>query len=274
MSPEQAAGQAVDHRSDIYSLGVIMYQVFAGHLPFDAESYMGVMTKHMFEQPLLPSHWTSELRGPLEDMIMRALQKKPEQRYQSMLQLRDDLERAHGGQALQPLAATNAEPVLAGFTGTQPALDNPWTSGEMPAAGMVLEDDDPVALPMQKRPVWLLWLIGVLVLGLAALSFGVWGGATQTSSAIPVAPAVAPSTEAPPGNAAPAVTEPGHAPAAPAAQAPSSVEQPAAVVRAPSGIDHAALSEKKPRANPAPKKAPHKRSPARRNRSEVVDPWQ
>lgn len=290
MSPEQAAGQAVDHRSDIYSLGVIMYQVFAGQLPFDAESYMGVMTKHMFEQPLLPSHWTTELRGPLEDIIMIALQKKPEQRYQSMLQLRDDLERAHSGQPLQTSAPANAEPALAGFTGTQsvPAhtvIDKPaLISAEVPAASSVFDDDEPVSLPKQKRPVWLLLLIGVLVVGLAALSFGVWGGSPQTTSPIPAAQAgamaapagtasadmpsgtAAPSSALPSGMAAPpSGTAPGTSNDAPAPRAPNRVEHAAPAGRAPSR----APGDKKPRARSTPKNTPPERSG-----TEVVDPWQ
>jgi len=91
MSPEQASGQAVDHRADVYSFGVIMYEMFCGRVPFEAETYMGVLTQHMFARPVRPSAiggaaGVAEL-GALEDITMTCLAKKPEERFASM----DDL---------------------------------------------------------------------------------------------------------------------------------------------------------------------------------------
>jgi serine/threonine protein kinase len=86
MSPEQASGDDVDHRADLYALGVIMYEVFAGRVPFEADSYMGVLTKHMFMVPEPPSRVNAAIRqlGALEDVTLKCLEKKPAARYPSM----------------------------------------------------------------------------------------------------------------------------------------------------------------------------------------------
>ncbi|HKQ71631.1 MAG TPA: serine/threonine-protein kinase [Polyangiaceae bacterium] len=94
MSPEQASGGEVDHRTDIYALGIIMYEMFTGRVPFEADSYMGVLTKHMFMVPEPPSavHAAARELGALEDVTMRCLEKKPEGRYDSMLAFIRDVE--------------------------------------------------------------------------------------------------------------------------------------------------------------------------------------
>jgi serine/threonine protein kinase len=86
MSPEQASGQSVDHRADVYSLGVIMYEMFCGRVPFEAETYMGVLTQHMFARPARPSAVAGAARelGALEDITMTCLAKRPEDRFTSM----------------------------------------------------------------------------------------------------------------------------------------------------------------------------------------------
>jgi serine/threonine protein kinase len=95
MSPEQAAGEVVDHRADIYALGIVMYEMFTGKVPFEADSYMGVLTKHMYVAPAPPSELSPEMKslGALEDVILRCLHKRPEARFENLAVLLDELDR-------------------------------------------------------------------------------------------------------------------------------------------------------------------------------------
>ena len=90
MSPEQARAEAIDHRSDIYALGVMMYRAFTGRLPFVADSTMGVLTRHITEAPQPPSE-IGNVDQATERMILRCLAKKPEYRFQSMRELAEAL---------------------------------------------------------------------------------------------------------------------------------------------------------------------------------------
>ncbi|WP_437538349.1 protein kinase [Sorangium sp. So ce726] len=96
MSPEQAEGKRIDARADIYALGVLMYECFAGRVPFEADTYMGVLTKHMYMSPepleqVMPDATTLGAFGPI---VMRCLAKNPEERFSSMADLVEAIELA------------------------------------------------------------------------------------------------------------------------------------------------------------------------------------
>ena len=208
MSPEQAAGAPVDHRTDIYSLVVILYELSCGRVPFDADNFMGILTQHMYQAPvpiraLVPPQ---DVPPGLEAIILKCLSKKPDQRFQSMAELFEDLEKLHKG--LVPDAVNDMMARSGGFN--------------VPAD--FFKSAMPVPVPatpsrMMRRSPWPLYagiagVIAAVSIVSFILIFGTQSGATTAASASsPVAsvpapivpPAVSVAAPAPSASAAPTV---------------------------------------------------------------------
>jgi serine/threonine-protein kinase len=177
-SPEQAQGLPVDGRSDVYSLGVVLYEMVTGVPPFSGESPVAVAYKHVREDPLPPSEHGAEVPPDLEHIILTAMEKDVEARYQTADALRSDLVRFERGQP--PLGG----PVTGAVVGTTAAAAAPTqvARAAAPPPGQGGGDQDAHRKRIGAIVAGLLGvvLIAAVVIGLIALSGGGGGGGGQT----------------------------------------------------------------------------------------------
>ena len=173
MAPEQAAGKSVDHRADIYALGLMLYEMFTGVQPFRADNLVALAMKHVQESPRPPREIEPGISVPLEGAILKCLEKAPNNRFQSML----ELENALRSQMLTPASDrdTTASPV---------APSNPTIGNTVTAAPLVSD------LPPPPRKSRLGWVAAIVVLGIVALGAGIiWHAPVNRDSAEVPAPA-------------------------------------------------------------------------------------
>jgi serine/threonine-protein kinase len=176
MSPEQAAGKPIDNRVDVYATGVILFEMFAGRVPFVGDTFMGVLTQHMFEPvPSLRQVYAAcVVNDDLEAVIAKALAKDPAQRYVSMTELAEDLQRVRSG--LKPNAPSGYEgtgtflrsQMLSG-AGITPGAIQPSRPGAAPtgavAAGVARTIEGELSPP--RRSIALAVGVGLGLLGVA-----------------------------------------------------------------------------------------------------------
>ncbi len=148
MAPEVCESRkAIDHRADIYSLGVLIFQMMTGRLPFDAASMGGVLIKHVTEPPPAPRGINPAIPPSVEQIILRCLAKPPEARFQSMDELRQALLDPEGYLASGPPVMPSASPSR--FAGAVPA-ELPDTQISMPP---VMPNDVPPHMQWPMAPV-------------------------------------------------------------------------------------------------------------------------
>jgi beta-lactam-binding protein with PASTA domain/tRNA A-37 threonylcarbamoyl transferase component Bud32 len=153
LSPEQAQGHAVSAASDIYSIGIMLYELLTARVPFDGESAVTIALKQVNERPVPPSTYNPAVTPELEEVVMRALEKDPARRFQDADSFISALQAARDGTATAVLAPVPA-----------PVVDPPSEAYAYP------EEPLPPREPRESGRWWL-WLLAVLVagLGLAAV---------------------------------------------------------------------------------------------------------
>ncbi len=160
LSPEQAKGAPVDQTSDIYSTGIVLYELLTGTVPYTGDTPVEIAMKHLSQVPEPPSTLQPQIPHEVDSIVLRALAKDPAERYASADEMDADLERVANGLPVSPATEEAATMVLsAADTGTMAALQ----AGRSQQPQRLY--DDP---PRRKRSLWP-WLVAAAVIAAAAV---------------------------------------------------------------------------------------------------------
>jgi eukaryotic-like serine/threonine-protein kinase len=173
LSPEQARGETVDARSDLYSTGCLLYELLAGRPPFVGDSPVSVAYQHVREVPVPPSQLDPEITPEIDAVVLKALAKDPDDRYQSAAEMRADISRLLSGEQTTAQRTTAVVPMAAGAMAAN-AYDTPTHVAGPPTIlpREDVEEGEYEEEEPQKSRVGLAILIGALIV--LALGLGGW----------------------------------------------------------------------------------------------------
>ncbi|MCW2574852.1 MAG: pknB [Modestobacter sp.] len=172
LSPEQARGEGVDARSDVYSAGCLLYELVTGTPPFTGDSPVAVAYQHVREDPRTPSSINPEIPPELDAILLKAMSKNPANRYQSAADMRADLLRAVAGQRVEatPVMSDAEKTTIIGATPGGYGYDDNW------------DDDDEAGRRRKRNRIIALVVAGiVLIVGAVGIAIALTsGGGNQT----------------------------------------------------------------------------------------------
>ena len=171
LSPEQARGTAVDQRSDIYSLGIVLYELLTGTVPFTGDTPVEIAMKHISETPEPPSAKRPDVPHDLDMVVIRALAKDPAERYQSAEEMDADLERVGRGVAIARETEESATQILSAPTTVMSATSATMVQPRPARAAAAPPQPPPVYYDYEepiRRPLWP-WLLALGFIVLAGV---------------------------------------------------------------------------------------------------------
>jgi eukaryotic-like serine/threonine-protein kinase len=183
LSPEQARGGEVDPRSDLYSLGVVLYELLTGKTPFDGETPVEIAMKHLSNPPKPPSKLRPEIPPELDMVVLRALAKNPDDRYQSADEMEADLDRVARGAkvsaatvdtATQVMRRPSAPAAVESSTAATMIAPPPSTRTRIAPAAVVEEEELDEERGGPGRPMWPWLVAAAFVIAAAIAGFFVW----------------------------------------------------------------------------------------------------
>ena len=178
LAPEQAKGYPVDERSDLYSVGVVLYEMLTGTVPFKGDSAVTVALKHVNEVPVEPAELVPGLPYSLNQIVLKAMAKDPADRYQSAAEFGRDLRSAREGGPVQAAAfdagGERTRVMAAGMAGMAGA-----------ETGMQTSVLDQAPAPRRKKSRWPLILIILLLAIVAAVAVALWWTMSGNKTAVP-----------------------------------------------------------------------------------------
>ena len=192
LSPEQARGEVVDNRSDIYSCGCLLYELLTGRPPFVGDSPVSVAYQHVRELPVPPSQLDPEITPEMDAVTMKALAKDPADRYQTAQEMREDITRLLNGQAvtavLAPVVPVSPAPPTAFETPTRALQEvSPGPKRGYPPEPPAPAPEPPGQPPRKRRmsvPTIILLVLLAALLGTVGVI--AWRSTAQDNATVPV----------------------------------------------------------------------------------------